>query len=66
MNIKERRTAAGLTQAQLADRATMNIRQIQKIERGDILLENLTLKNAVHLAKALGIAPEQLIDRTEK
>lgn len=62
MTLKERRTAAGLTQAQLADKAGMNIRQIQKLERGDIAPGNLTLKNAVGLAKALGIAAEQLLE----
>lgn len=61
MALKERRAAAGLTQAQLADKAGMNIRQIQKLERGDILPDNLTLKNAVGLANALGITPEQLL-----
>lgn len=59
--LKERRTTAGIAQAQLAEKAGMNIRQIQKIEKGEIQLENITLKNAIGLANALGITPEQLL-----
>ena len=65
MNLKERRAAAGLTQARLAEKSGMNIRQIQRIEKGEIVLENVTLKNAVGLAKALGITAEQLLGEPE-
>ena len=53
MNIKSMRLAAGLTQTQLAQKAGMNYRWIQKLERGEILIENITLKNAIKLFSAL-------------
>lgn len=59
--IKELRQQRGLTQQELADRAEMHIRQIQKIEAGETLTEKMTLKNALSLARALGIPVEQLI-----
>lgn len=55
------RKERGLTQKQLADLSGVNSRQIQRIESGSSKAENLTLKNALALAKALGIKPEDLI-----
>lgn len=56
------RIAAGLTQAQLAAASGVNPRQIQRIELGTSKAENLTLKNAVALASALGVKPEDLME----
>lgn len=61
MTLRERRTAAGLTQAQLAAAADINIRQVQKIEAGEIRIENVTLGNAARLAAALGVKIEDLL-----
>lgn len=61
MNLKARRLALGLTQQQLADRAGMVYQQIQKLETGERDLEKMTLKNALSLAKALKVKPEDLI-----
>lgn len=61
MTLRERRTAAGLTQAQLAAAAGINIRQVQKIEAGEIRIENVTLGNAARLAAALGVKIEELL-----
>ena len=55
------RSLAAITQAKLADLSDVNIRQIQKLEKGDTALANITLKNAVALARALGIAAEDLL-----
>lgn len=66
MTIRELRTAAGLTQAQLAEASGVNIRQIQKIESGEIRTENITLGNAIKLARALGAQPEALINSKEE
>ena len=55
------RAATGLTQQALADKSGLNIRQIQKIEKGEIAIENITLKNALSLAEALGVEPKDLI-----
>lgn len=52
---KELRIAANLTQKELAEVAGVNVRQIQKLEYGEISMGNITLINAVALADALGI-----------
>lgn len=49
------RQSCGLTQKALAEQTGINIRQIQKIEKGEIKIDNITLKNAIALADALGI-----------
>lgn len=59
--VKEARTAAGLTQQQLADAAGVNIRLVQKVEGGDAKAENLTAKNLLALADALGVDPRDLL-----
>lgn len=61
MDIKELRKAAGLTQRQLADAAGLNIRQVQKIEAGEIEPGNMSAKNVFALADALGVDARRLI-----
>lgn len=61
MSIRELRLGAALSQQQLADAAGINRRQIQKIEAGEISIENVTLKNAAALAQALGVNIEDLL-----
>lgn len=53
MKIKEIRKRQGLTQKALAEKAGINIRQIQKYESGEYDIGNMTLKNAVSIADAL-------------
>ena len=53
MGIKEIRKSQGLTQKALAEKAGINIRQIQKYESGEYDIGNMTLKNAVSIADAL-------------
>ena len=53
MKIKEIRKSKGLTQKALAEKAGINIRQIQKYESGEYDIGNMTLKNAVSIADAL-------------
>lgn len=53
MKIKEIRKSQGLTQKALAEKANINIRQIQKYESGEYDIGNMTLKNAVSIADAL-------------
>lgn len=60
--LAERRKELNLTQKQLAALSGVNSRQIQRVESGDSKAENLTLKNALALAKALEIKPEDLIN----
>lgn len=61
MTLRERRSAAQLTQAQLAEAAGVNVRQIQKIEAGEIQIGNVTLTNAARIAQALGVKIEELL-----
>lgn len=53
MNIKEMRKRKGLTQKQLAEEVGANIRWVQKLEAGEIKLENITFLNAIKLIRAL-------------
>lgn len=53
--IKQLRTAAGMTQRELAEKAGVNIRQIQKYEVDQPEIGNVSLRIAVALADALGI-----------
>lgn len=48
------RTCAGLTQQALSASSGVNIRQIQRVESGESEAGNLTLRNAVAIADALG------------
>lgn len=52
-SIKEMRKAKGLTQKQLAEQIGVNPRWVQKIENGEIELENITFMRAVKLIQAL-------------
>lgn len=61
MTIKEARTAAGMTQKQLADVSGVNVRQIQRVESGSSLARNLTAENFLSLADALHLDPHDLI-----
>ncbi|MGM9617378.1 helix-turn-helix domain-containing protein, partial [Butyricicoccus sp.] len=54
------RLIRGLTQQELTDRAHMSVSQLQRIEYGERKVENLSLKTAIALAKALGIGIEEL------
>ncbi len=61
MTIRAARVAAGMTQQQLADKSGVNIRQIQRVESGSSAAENLTAKNFLAIADALGVDPHELI-----
>lgn len=60
-NLVYLRSAAGLTQEELAKKAGMHKNQVYKIEAGKIDIDNITAKNALGLAKALGITVEELL-----
>ena len=64
MSIKALRKEKGLTQQALADASGIFIRQLQKIEAGEIDIGRITLKNGIALAKALGVEPEALLKET--
>lgn len=60
-HIKAYRKKQGLTQTDLANRACLNIRQIQKIENGEVQIENVTLKTMQAIAQALNAKIDDLI-----
>ena len=59
--LKKLRTAKNMTQKQLADGSSVNIRQIQRVENGDSDMSNITLGNAIKLADALGVDVKELL-----
>jgi len=61
-SLRDLRAKAQLTQQQLADAAGVNISQIQKLEAGTIKAENISLRNGLALADALGVEPEDLLN----
>lgn len=57
-NVRRIRNDTGLSQEELADRAGMHRTYISSIERSE---RNVSLENIFALARALGIAPAELI-----
>lgn len=55
------RRMAGLTQAQLSKASGVNIRQIQRVELGEAEAGNLSAKNIIALADALGVNVRALV-----
>lgn len=56
------RKSAALTQRELADRAEVGVRAIQKYEYGECEIGNMTLSAAVRIADALGVSnPRDLL-----
>lgn len=66
MNIAKLRKEAKLTQKALSDQTGINIRQIQKMESGEIDLKNITVRTAVALADAFGISMDDLVKEEEE
>lgn len=60
LSLVSARHAAKLTQKGLADASGLHIRQIQKIEGGEVPLGNITAENFMALANALGMDPQKL------
>lgn len=54
------RAQAGLTQMQLSAASSVNIRQIQRVELGESDAGNITARNLIALADALGVDPRDL------
>lgn len=61
MGLKERRREKGLTLKGLAELAGIHYMKIHQIEAGRIKTENITLKTALKLARALDCRPEDLL-----
>ena len=62
-NIRRERIAQNVTQQQLAETADLNIRNVQRIEAGEI---NVLLTTAVRICKALDCPLEKLMPTRSK
>ena len=60
-NIRRERISKGVTQQELAELADLNIRNVQRIEAGEIAVLFSTM---VRIKKALGSAWERFIPKT--
>lgn len=60
-HVKTYRKKQGLTQTDLANRAGLNIRQIQKIENDEVQTENVTLKTMQAIAQVFNAKIDDLI-----
>lgn len=56
------RKSAGMTQVKLAEASGVNVRQIQRVESGNSSEENMTAKNLLSIADALGVDPHILLE----
>lgn len=59
-NIRRERIGKGMTQQQLAEFADLNIRNVQRIEAGEI---DVLLSTAVRISRAIGCPLEMLIPK---
>ncbi len=55
------RRMANMTQAELAKKSGVNIRQIQRVELGESDAGNLTAKNLIAIAEVLSVTPKAII-----
>lgn len=55
------RRASTMTQPELAEKSGVNVRLVQKVENGEALAGNLTARNLLALADALGVDAKSLI-----
>ena len=61
MKLKILRESLKITQKKLSEISGVNLRQIQKIESGEIKIENISAKNFMALAEALNVEPKELL-----
>ena len=59
VDIKEWRQEYGVTQQALADASGLDVRWIQKVEAGDINIQNVTVKRFALLIKGISSLSEQ-------
>lgn len=65
MSLKQKRLCAELTQRELSALSGVGDIKISNIETGKIKAENITLKTALRLAKALRCRPDELLEASE-
>lgn len=64
-NLERYRRDTGLTQAQLAQKAGVYTRVIQKIETGEALAGNVAARNILSIADALNVEVRDLLEATD-
>lgn len=60
-NLERARKAAGMKLTELSKKSGVGLRQIQRVERGEAEAGNLTARNLLAIADALGIDPKELL-----
>lgn len=61
MGLKELRKSQGLTLKALSGKSGVHYVRIAQYESGRLKIENMSLKNALKLSKALNCRPDELI-----
>lgn len=61
-NVRKYRQEAGLTQEKLADRLRMDVRYLQRIEKGEI---NISVVALIRFTNALGVSPGLLLEEAD-
>ena len=61
MGLRDLRKAKGLTLKALAEKSDVHYMKIHQIETGKINPQNIALKTAIKLAKALDCEPEDIL-----
>ena len=62
LNLKKARTAAGLSQSQLAEKAGLNVRTLQDYEQGRKDINGAAIRTMVRLADVLGVTERDLME----
>lgn len=62
-NLKDKRQAAGLSQAQLAEKSGVSIRMIQYYEQGAKDINKAALETGIALSEVLGCDPKDLLEK---
>lgn len=65
MRVKELRQEIGVTQKKLAETSGLDLRWIQKIESGEISMENITVKRFISLLKGISQCADDSDDNKE-
>ena len=60
--LQQLRKAAGLSQSQLAEKSGVNVNTLRQYEHGTRNINGMALISARDLARALGVAIEELIE----
>lgn len=61
--VRKRREQLGLSQEELAERASIHRTYVGSVERGE---RNITIVSLAKLAQALGMAPSDILKEAEK